>query len=113
MEYIRNEGPWILTASGKQYHYGKNDPSQFDIEDIAEALSRLCRFNGHLKYEFNGIYSVAQHCVYVYRYLLMTGASPESFYWGLMHDAPESYWSDVPGPLKSLLTEYVAMEDNC
>ena len=103
--------PWILTATGRQFHFGLDDPNEFHIPDIARALSRICRYNGHLKDEYeNDIYSVAQHSVYVLRFLKLTNAIKDSYQWGLLHDAIEAYWTDVPSPLKSMLPEYKAYE---
>jgi uncharacterized protein len=64
---------------------------EIHIEDIAHALSMLCRFNGHVK----RFYSVAEHCCHVSDLL------PDSWkLTGLLHDASEAYLCDVPRPLK-------------
>ena len=92
----------ICTRSGKMVPL-VGDPSRivFDFADIAGALSKICRFNGHCK-EF---YSVAQHCVLV-SYL----CDPKYKLAGLMHDASEAYLGDVVTPLKQLLGQYGTME---
>lgn len=105
--------PWILTAGGRKFHYQSDDPSQFNVDDMASALSRMCRYGGHLadKYD-DDIYSVAQHSVYVYRLLVLVGAPVRVLPWAIAHDMPEAYWTDVPSPLKSLLPDYKAMENH-
>ena len=50
---------FIRTFTGKRFDYLTATVDDIDIEDIANALSNVCRFNGHLP-EF---YSVAQHSV--------------------------------------------------
>ena len=38
---------WILTASGRHFDYQNPTPDMIDLGDIATALSREARFNGH------------------------------------------------------------------
>lgn len=52
---------YIQTLSGKKFNYLTATVDDIDIEDIATALSHICRFAGHLP-EF---YSVAQHSVWL------------------------------------------------
>ncbi len=53
------EGSWIQTYTGICFNPFLPDPKDITLEDIAHALSMMCRYNGHTK-EF---YSVAEHCV--------------------------------------------------
>ncbi|EAT4537353.1 HD family hydrolase [Salmonella enterica] len=92
---------FIQTLSGKQFDYLSATIDDIDIEDIAVALSNICRFSGHLP-EF---YSVAQHSV-LYSQLV----SPEFAFEALMHDAAEAYCQDIPAPLKALLPDYREIE---
>ena len=62
--------------------------------DIAHALSNKCRYSGHTRH----FYSVAQHSVLV-SLLVPTKYAME----GLLHDAAEAYFPDVPYPLRSIM----------
>jgi len=109
---ITNGSPWILTASGGQFHYLDNNPEELNIADMARAMSRDCRYGGHLSDEFeDDIYSVAQHSVYVYRLLVRKGAPLRTLPWAIAHDLPEGYWRDIMTPLKDVLSDYRANED--
>ncbi|NIR14780.1 MAG: HD family hydrolase, partial [Desulfobacterales bacterium] len=95
---------WFQTYSGKIFSPKKPGPEQICIEDIAQSLSMICRFNGHIS-EF---YSVAQHSVLVSRLV------PEGFELeGLLHDATEAYVGDMPSPIKRMWSqrEYVNLEE--
>lgn len=63
------------------------------LEDIAHALSNLCRFTGHT----SQFYSVAEHSVWV-SYLAPGPYMADA----LIHDASEAYLQDIPSPLKQL-----------
>lgn len=73
-----------------------------DINDIAHALSRQCRYNGHCIPE---TYSVAEHS-----YLISTLVPDEYKLWALLHDASEAYITDIPRPLKPFLSNYKEYE---
>lgn len=85
-----NDDGWILTASGGRFWPLDPRPEDVRIEDIAHALSNLCRFTGHSR----RFYSVAEHSIigsYHCRY-------PLRF---LLHDAAEAYIGDWATPVKS------------
>jgi uncharacterized protein len=94
-------GDWIQTATGRQFWPMDPRPSEVFLDDIAHALSMLCRFGGHCR----RFYSVAEHSV------LMARAAPARIRrWALLHDGSEAYLVDVPRPLKPFLIGYDAAE---
>lgn len=99
-----DKNAWIQTHTGRKFYPLSPDVSSVDIEDIAHALSNICRFTGHID-EF---YSVAQHSVHVAQF------SGEHALWGLLHDASEAYIADISSPIKrtSYFEDYRAIEDN-
>ena len=89
--------PKVQLRSGTMFDYTDIKHMLFDIEDIAHALSNMCRFNGHT----NKFYSVAQHSV------LVSELVPEEHALAaLLHDAAEAYCGDMVSPLKQLLPVY-------
>jgi len=93
---------WIATHSGKMFDYTNIDPTQINMDDIIYSLSNIPRFNGHTEF----FYSVLQHSINVW-YEICT-KYPEDIelqIMALLHDAPEAYISDIPGPLKSLINK--------
>jgi len=95
------KGDWLQTSSGIAFWPLDPRPEEVEIQDIAHALSNMCRYGGHCR-EF---YSVAQHSV-----LVSQALSPEYKLWGLLHDAGEAYVVDIPRPLKRFLTNYAEIE---
>ncbi len=91
---------FIITHSGHGYVYEHPDPDCVLLEDIAHALSNICRYTGHV----NQFYSVAEHCVRV-SWAVEKKYGPQFALEGLLHDAAEAYVTDVNKPLKMLLGE--------
>lgn len=98
---------YMTTYSG--LHFTPVEPVTEDIriEDIAHALSLLCRANGHIPTFF----SVAQHCINCALEAEARGYSPRLQLACLLHDAGEAYVSDVTRPLKPYLPQYLEIED--
>ena len=88
---MTDRGDWISTFSGLPFWPCDPQPEDVRIEDIAHALSQLCRFAGHTR----SFYSVAQHSV-----LVSLLCDPPDALWGLLHDASEAYLCDLARPVK-------------
>ena len=99
------KGNWMQTYSGGKFWAVDPRPEEVVIEDIAHALSNMCRYAGHC----NKFYSVAEHSVLVSEWLLNNGHSHHAL-WGLLHDASEAYLVDIPRPIKPSLTNYYDLE---
>lgn len=88
---------WVQTVSGIPFDLLDPEPDMVRVEDIAHALSRIARFNGHTEGE---PYSVAHHSMLVADLLASWGAPPAIVREGLLHDAAEAYYGDIVSPLK-------------
>lgn len=99
-------GDFIETFTGKAFYPLDPRPEEIALEDIAHALSMICRFNGHAKF----FYSVAQHSINVQKHLLLQGFGTKIQLAGLFHDASEAYLEDIVKPLKPFWKEYGKFE---
>lgn len=106
---LARTGDWIATYSGTKFFITDPHPDDVKIEDIAHALSLICRYGGHCR-EF---YSVAQHSLLVHEvvgkqfpgdHLLQLHA--------LIHDATEAYLGDMVRPLKRSMDDYRRLEEH-
>lgn len=96
-EGLYEDDPGKMTLfSGKAVNPLRLCPGDIDIIDIAHALSRQCRYNGHVR----GFLSVARHSLWVSYYLKEQGYGPKVQLAGLLHDAAEAYMGDMIRPLK-------------
>ncbi|KAF6692720.1 phosphohydrolase [Pseudomonas sp. EKM23D] len=92
---------WILTQSGQQFDLLCPTAPMIRPVDIAHALSRLCRFNGHTRTH----YSVAQHSM-----IVASLVPAEHQLAALLHDATDAYIGDMTRPLKAVMPEYQVIE---
>ena len=87
---------WIQTFTGKKFPMHNPNPTLIDIEDIAHALSLLCRFNGH--------------CTRFYSVRVAREIYPALAMVGLLNDAAEAYLGDMPLPFKAQLPRFNEFE---
>ncbi len=92
----------ISTLSGRFFDLLEPEDYEYCIDEIAEALSNICRYTGHVK----KFYSVAEHSVLVSK-LVPTRLALAA----LLHDSSEAFVGDVSSPLKKLLPEYQVIEE--
>jgi 5'-deoxynucleotidase YfbR-like HD superfamily hydrolase len=100
----------IRVSTGKYFHLFKDGGQEVDIMSIANALSRLCRYTGHLRDGIE-IYSVAEHSVLVAAIVKAMGGSPQTQLAALLHDASEAYLADIAAPFKPHVTGYHEVEE--
>ncbi len=100
-------GTYITTYTGEHFEPTNPDPEAIQIEDIAHALSLICRGNGHVK----TFWSVGQHSINCAKEAWARGLSNRIALACLLHDASECYMSDIPRPFKKELPEYQALEE--
>lgn len=96
IDETHERGPFMQLFSGTKWH--PHDPRIEDVK-LADmiATARICRFGGHSLRP----YSVASHQVYVATMLARDGHDAETQFFGLIHDAHETYFpGDVPAPMK-------------
>lgn len=100
---IKPRGDWMQTFSGEAFYPLSPRIEEVHAEDIAHALSLICRYGGHVK----KFYSVAEHCV-----LLSRSVETKNALWALLHDATEAYLGDMVRPLKQSMPHFVAAEEH-
>lgn len=103
MKTPKKTDQWISLLSGGTFNYNRPQDSNVTIDDIASALSNVCRFSGHLP----RFYSVAQHLVNTSKIV------PEHLAFdALMHDTAEAFTNDLPTPLKWAFPIFKELETN-
>ena len=98
---------YILTYKKKEFYPLDPKIEDIDIEDIAHALSLLCRANGHFKH----FYSVGLHSLNCAYEAQARGYSQNVVMGCLLHDGSEAYLADITRPVKKHLNKYLEIED--
>lgn len=98
---------YILTYTKKEFYPLEPQIEDIDVEDIAHALSLLCRANGHFKH----FYSVGLHCLNCAYEAKARGYSNNVILGCLLHDGSEAYLADITRPVKKHLHKYLKIED--
>ena len=98
---------YITTYSGLHMVPTDPKPEDFRVEDIAHALSLICRGNGHVK----TFWSVGEHCIACAKEAAARQLPDRIVLACLLHDAGECYLSDVPRPFKKTLPSYREAEN--
>jgi uncharacterized protein len=99
----QSRGSFIQTYTGRHFYPADPQPDDIDVEDIAHALSNICRFTGHTRQ----FYCVAQHVILG---AIQANTIAEAFEF-LHHDDSEAYVSDLARPTKQGLPDYCALEN--
>ena len=102
---------WQRMLSGRRLNLLDPSPLDIEIDDIAQGLSRVARWNGQTSGDW--AFSVAQHSLLVEE--LVRRLKPEApIQWlltALLHDGPEYVVGDMITPFKSAIgPEYKALE---
>ncbi len=98
---------YAVTHSGNYINLLDPKPEQIDIEDIAQQLSHQYRWNGAGAYKI----SVLKHSLNVWYACLKLGGTPLEQLQALLHDATETYMSDLVSPLKHMCGDYKELEE--
>ncbi len=107
---------WQQTFTGQKVDLEFPNPDSIRIEDIAHALSHICRFAGNTP----KFYSVAQHSILVSKHLAKHWnkeiTDPDAYWtlrlYGLLHDCAETYIGDIPRQAKQFSPEISRLELN-
>ena len=97
---------WMQSRTGRLIDLDHPTPDMIDIEDIAHALSMICRFGGQCRH----FYSVAEHSLIVEQlghknldeYSRLP--NPTLAMALLLHDSAEAYIGDIITPIKNLFS---------
>ena len=94
---------WQRMLSGRRLDLLEPSPLDVEIEDIAQGLSRVARWNGQTRGDY--AFSVAQHSLLVLDIHLRLDPhlAPREQMVSLLHDAPEYVVGDMISPFKAVV----------
>ena len=97
----------MTTYSGRKFDPMQMTPGDVYIEDIAHALSLLCRGGGQLTY----FYSVGQHSLNCAAEAKARGWSERQQLACLLHDASEGYISEIESKIMGTILTHFGLDD--
>ncbi len=92
----------IKVAAGHYVNLVAPDPASIEVQSIAAALSKVCRFGGHCPQ----FYSVAEHSIHATAMAASEGFGGDALVAVFLHDAAEAYIGDMVKPLKVTMPQY-------
>ncbi len=109
---VRQARAWQRMLSGRRLDLLDPSPMDIEIEDIAQGLARVARWNGQTVGDHG--FSVAQHSIVVEDLCahIQPDLEPRWRLAALLHDAPEYVIGDMISPFKAALgLDYRKFED--
>lgn len=103
----------VHLSNGKLLDLNNPDLEMITIDEIANSLSKICRFGGRLPEGF--FYSVAEHSVLVYQIATQLEGSgtlltPNAKRAIFLHDAAEAFVGDIVRPVKNRILGFGPLE---
>lgn len=98
---------WIQTYTGKRFDLLHPTVDQISLMDIAIALSRIQRWNGHLTESW----TVLEHSMACAKLCAKLTNDAQLVLTALLHDAQEAYIGDIVSPLKQQLSNIKTIEE--
>ena len=106
-QQITERGPWQQTASGTAFFLDDPRASEVSACDVAVALGKQCRYNGHTEV----FYSVAQHATMISVWMQEDNYPLDWCLAGLHHDSAEAYTGDIIAQVKHLVPAIKELEN--